>query len=104
MAENLLARDFDPSGANESWSGDITYIPTRECWLYLVVVEDLFSRMIVGWSMAETMESRLVVGALEMAVPPAVPAQGSWRTRTAEASTPAATTSGCWRPWGSCAA
>lgn len=68
VAENLLARDFDPSGPNESWSADVTYIPTREGWLYLAVVEDLFSRMIVGWSMDETMESRLVVDALEMAI------------------------------------
>jgi transposase InsO family protein len=68
VAENLLARDFDPSGPNERWSADITYIPTREGWLYLAVVEDLFSRMIVGWSMDETMESRLVVDALVMAV------------------------------------
>jgi putative transposase len=67
VAANLLGRDFDPSGPNESWSADITYIPTREGWLYLAVVEDLFSRMIVGWSMAEAMESRLVVDALEMA-------------------------------------
>jgi transposase InsO family protein len=68
VAANLLARDFDPSGPNESWSADITYVPAREGWLYLAVVEDLFSRMIVGWSMAATMESRLVVDALEMAL------------------------------------
>jgi putative transposase len=68
VAENLLDRDFDPSGPNEAWSADITYIPTREGWLYLAVVEDLFSRMIVGWSMDETMASRLVVDALEMAI------------------------------------
>jgi putative transposase len=68
VAENLLARDFEPSGPNESWCADITYIPTGEGWLYLAVVEDLFSRMVVGWSMAATMESRLVVDALEMAI------------------------------------
>jgi putative transposase len=68
VAENLLARDFDPSGPNEAWSADITYLPTREGWLYLAVVEDLFSRMVVGWSMDQTMESRLVVDALEMAI------------------------------------
>lgn len=68
VAENLLDREFNPSGPNERWSADITYVPTREGWLYLAVVEDLFSRMIVGWSMDETMESRLVVDALEMAV------------------------------------
>ena len=68
VAENLLGRDFDPAGPDEAWSADITYIPTREGWLYLAAVEDLFSRMIAGWSMDETMESRLVVDALEMAI------------------------------------
>jgi putative transposase len=68
VAENVLDRDFAPTGPNESWCADITYIPTREGWLYLAVVEDLFSRMVVGWSMDATMESRLVVDALEMAV------------------------------------
>jgi putative transposase len=66
VAENILARDFEPAGPNESWCADITYIPTGEGWLYLAVVEDLFSRMIVGWSMDESMESRLVVDALSM--------------------------------------
>jgi transposase InsO family protein len=68
VAENVLDRDFDPEGPNESWCTDITYIPTGEGWLYLAVVEDLFSRMIVGWSMDDSMESRLVVDALEMAL------------------------------------
>jgi putative transposase len=66
--ENRLDRDFDPEGPNESWCADITYIPTAEGWLYLAVVEDLFSRMIVGWSMDETMTSRLVADALGMAL------------------------------------
>ena len=68
VAENLLGRDFEPEGPNQRWCADITYIPTHEGWLYLAVVEDLFSRMIVGWSMDQTMESRLVVDALEMAI------------------------------------
>jgi putative transposase len=68
VADNHLDREFNPASANESWVADITYIPTREGWLYLAVVEDLFSRMVVGWSMAATMTSRLVVDALEMAV------------------------------------
>src|SRR5262249_53880305 len=55
---------------------DITYIPTADGWLYLAVVEDLFSRMIVGWSMAETMTSRLVVDALDMAVRRRLPGEG----------------------------
>jgi putative transposase len=68
VAENILDRDFDPDEPNTSWVADVTYIPTREGWLYLAVVEDLFSRRVVGWSMGATMTSRLVVDALEMAL------------------------------------
>ena len=68
VAANVLDRDFEPEGPNERWCADITYVPTREGWLYLAVVEDLYSRKVVGWSMAATMESRLVVDALEMAL------------------------------------
>jgi transposase InsO family protein len=67
VADNLLDRAFVPSSPNAAWSADITYLPTAEGWLYLAVVEDLFSRRIVGWSMAATMTSRLVVDALELA-------------------------------------
>ncbi len=76
VADNLLDRQFNPSEANEVWLADITYIPTREGWLYLAAVEDLFSRMVVGWSMAEHLESRLVVDALEMAVQRRLPDEG----------------------------
>jgi hypothetical protein len=76
VADNLLARDFDPPGPNAAWSADITYIPTADGWLYLAVVEDMFSRMIVGWAMDEAMTSRLVVGALEMAVRRRLPGAG----------------------------
>ena len=68
VAQNVLNRDFEPTGPNESWCTDITYVGTREGWLYLAVVEDLFSRMVVGWSMDDSMESRLVVDALSMAL------------------------------------
>ena len=68
VAENLLDRQFDPASKNESWASDITYISTREGWMYLAVVEDLYSRKVVGWSMDATMTNRLVVDALEMAV------------------------------------
>ena len=68
VAENVLDRAFDPDEPNARWCADITYIPTREGWLYLAAVEDLFSRRIVGWSMDATMTSRLVVDALEMAL------------------------------------
>jgi transposase InsO family protein len=76
VAENVLGRQFGPEAPNEAWVADITYVPTREGWLYLAVVEDLYSRRVVGWSMAATMESRLVVDALEMAVKRRLPGQG----------------------------
>jgi transposase InsO family protein len=76
VADNLLGRRFHPSEANEVWLGDITYIPTHEGWLYLAAVEDLYARRIVGWSMAEHLESRLVVDALEMAVQRRLPGAG----------------------------
>jgi putative transposase len=76
VADNLLDRQFDAQAPNERWLADITYIPTREGWLYLAVVEDLYSRMVVGWSMGDTMTSRLVVDALEMAVQRRLPDEG----------------------------
>ena len=76
VAANTLDRQFDPEAPNEVWVADITYIPTREGWLYLAVVEDLYSRRVVGWSMADTMTSRLVVDALEMAVQRRLPNEG----------------------------
>lgn len=77
VAENVLDRQFDPEEPNARWCADITYIPTREGWLYLAVVEDLFSRMVVGWSMSETMTSRLVVDALSMALARRLSLKGS---------------------------
>jgi len=68
VAENLLQQDFTAQGANQVWIGDITYIGTDEGWLYLAVVMDLFSRKIVGWSMAERMTATLVCDALRMAL------------------------------------
>lgn len=76
VAANTLSRQFDPSGPNEAWVADITYVPTGEGWLYVAIVEDLFSRKVVGWSMADHMESRLVVDALDMAVERRLPGEG----------------------------
>src|SRR5947209_13591431 len=76
VAENLLGRQFDPGSPNEAWVADITYIPTREGWLCLAAVEDLYSRRGVGWSMAEHLESRLVVDALARAVERRLPGEG----------------------------
>lgn len=76
VADNLLDRQFDPATPNEAWVADITYIPTREGWLYLAAVEDLYSRRVVGWSMADHLESRLVVDALALAVERRLPSEG----------------------------
>jgi len=66
--DNRLDRSFDVSSPNTTWAADITYIWTREGWLYLAVILDLFSRKIVGWSMSERMEKQLVIDALLMAL------------------------------------
>jgi transposase InsO family protein len=67
VAPNHLNRDFHATRPNEKWLADITYIPTAEGWLYLAVVLDLFSRKIVGWAFAATLESSLVEQAFRMA-------------------------------------
>jgi putative transposase len=68
VAPNLLQQNFTASKPNEKWVSDITYVWTEEGWLYLAVVMDLYSRMIVGWSMSERMTSKLVIDALQMAI------------------------------------
>jgi len=65
---NRLQQDFYASAPNQVYVGDITYIPTSEGWLYLAVVIDLYSRKIVGWSMAAHMTTPLVNDALFMAL------------------------------------
>jgi putative transposase len=67
IAPNRLAQLPAPTAANQIWLGDITYIPTGEGWLYLAGVMDRYSRRIVGWAMDQTIDSRLVLAAWEMA-------------------------------------
>jgi putative transposase len=67
-APDLLRRDFVAARPNRVWLADITYIPTREGFLYLAFILDTHSRKVVGWSMASHMRTELVVDALEMAV------------------------------------
>ncbi len=76
VAENLLDRDFTAAGPNQKWLTDITYIPTREGWLYLAAVLDVFSRKIVGWSMSERIDTELVKSALQMATTQRSPEPG----------------------------
>ena len=68
IAPNLLDRQFEAIRPNEKWVSDITYVWSREGWLYVAVVMDLYSRRIIGWSMHATMSSQLVLDALNMAV------------------------------------
>lgn len=67
VADNLLDRQFDVDGPDRVWTADITYIWTREGWLYLAAIVDLFSRRVVGWSMSNRINGQLVLGALSMA-------------------------------------
>lgn len=76
VAENVLNREFLAEKRNHKWVADITYIATLEGWLYLAAVIDLFTRKVVGWSMSERIDSRLVVDALEMAVSRELPDAG----------------------------
>jgi putative transposase len=68
VAQNLLDREFFSAGPNQAWVSDITYVWTSEGWLYLAVILDLHSRMVVGWSMSERLDRGLVLDALSMAV------------------------------------
>lgn len=68
VAPNILKRDFQAAGPDQKWVGDITAIWTGEGWLYLAVLIDLFSRKVVGWSMANHMRSELAIAALRMAL------------------------------------
>jgi putative transposase len=67
VAPNLLDRNFSPACPDQVWTADITYIPTAEGWVYLAVVMDLYTRMIVGWSMGARVTRDLVLDALRMA-------------------------------------
>lgn len=68
ISPNLLQQDFYASAPNEVYVGDITYIRTKEGWLYLAVVIDLYARTIVGWAIADHMQTSLIVKALNLAV------------------------------------
>lgn len=67
-AQNYLARNFNASAPNKKWASDITFIPTKQGYLYLATVVDLYSRAIVGWAMSARINGQLVLDALEMAI------------------------------------
>ena len=68
VADNLLDQQFNPIASNRVWAGDITYLRTREGWMYLAIVMDLYSRRIIGWALDKRMTGALVKGAMQMAI------------------------------------
>jgi len=76
VAPNLLDRNFTASAPDCKWAADITYIPTDEGWLYLAAVLDLFSRKVVGWAMADRLQTDLVSDAMQMALEHRQPSEG----------------------------
>ena len=76
VCEDLVDRAFLATAPNRLWVADITYLRTWEGWLYLIAVQDVHSRRIVGWSMADHMRSELVTDALQMALAQRRPAPG----------------------------
>lgn len=68
IAPNLLAQRPAPTGPNQTWVTDLTYVRTAEGWLYVAVILDLWSRCVVGWATAPTLHAALAIRALRMAI------------------------------------
>lgn len=76
LAANHLAQRPKPTGPNQIWVSDLTYVRTQEGWLYLAVILDLWSRRVVGWSSSDSLHSNLAVRALQMALRQRQPPKG----------------------------
>ena len=76
IAPNLLDRDFFAEQPNQKWAGDISYVWTREGWLYLAVIIDLHSRRVIGWAVSSRMKRDLAIRALKMAIALRNPPEG----------------------------
>lgn len=74
--KNVLDRNFSPKAPDRVWAGDVTFLPTREGWLYLAVLLDLYSRRVIGWAMSEHNDEKLTLSALEMALDQRQPEAG----------------------------
>jgi transposase InsO family protein len=68
VASNIIGRDFSATAPNRKWVADITYVPTQEGWVYVAAVMDLFSRRVVGWSVSDSLETSIVLDALNEAI------------------------------------
>ena len=76
VAPNIIAQDFATTSPNQKWGADISYIWTREGWLYLAVVIDLFARRVVGWAVSDRLHRQLALRALEKAITMRRPPKG----------------------------
>jgi putative transposase len=76
IAKNVLDREFEAPAPNRVWAGDTTYIATPQGWLFLVVIVDLFSRRVVGWSMGRRLDGELATRALRGALATRRPVRG----------------------------
>jgi transposase InsO family protein len=76
VAPNLLDQDFTAARPNKKWGADISYVWTREGWLYLAVVIDLFARRVVGWATGDRLHRELALAALRKALTMRRPAAG----------------------------
>ena len=95
IAPNQLDRQFNVDSPDQAYVGDITYIATGEGWLYLAVVIDLYSRRVVGWSMADNMKTKLVNDALIMAIWKRKPKKAYSGIPTGAVNTPQLITENC---------
>jgi putative transposase len=68
VAPNLLNRDFEQEYPNRAWVSDITYLPVKNRWMYLVVFIDLFNRKVVGWDLSDTLEAEASITALNRVI------------------------------------
>jgi putative transposase len=68
VAPNLLKKDFKADAPGQKWVGDITYVATKEGWLYLAAVEDLYHRKVVGWALDSRMTKQLTLRAIDQAI------------------------------------
>ena len=76
VAPNLLERNFTVQAADRVWVSDITYLATRTGWMYLTVIIDLFSRMVVGWALSSSLGHEMVITALKRAIRRRRPGKG----------------------------
>lgn len=67
VAPNLVNMNFNPTGPNQVWAGDITYLKTGEGWMYLSIVMDLYSRRIIGWAISPRMTTDLILQSIRQA-------------------------------------